>query len=375
MSLLPHPHPHSPQQGASHTPPGGQHPSPAEQAYAQLLQQVQIQQAQIAALSQQAAVAAAAAAQPPPAPAHLGRRMGPSGLKLPTPAPYAGSPTGLDDFVAEMRRQFAYYDFAPKDQVPGIAAFLTGPASDWWTSLSPAAAAGVTDVASFVAALKARFQPVTTADSARATLHSLKQNQLTVNAYIATFRKLMLHLPAMEEGDRIFSFTAGLKPSIAMQLRVHQAQIQTVDQAIEMAARVGSVGEFGALAVAKQGNAGSGSTPMELDALGLDDIEGLEKESTASGASSSSSSSGAGSAPITRDQFQLLLAAMQDRRESRQRPGKERPKFDDGRYRHADLSRAEMDAHFAARTCFECGKTGHRAHACPKKKAAPSQSK
>jgi hypothetical protein len=161
-----------------------------------------------------------------------------------------------------------------------------------------------------------------------------------------------------------------VKPSIAAQLRMQG--VKAVDAAIEMATRIGAQGEFAAITSASAMAHGS-SAPMELDEIG---IEGLEPE-TADGTGASAALS-ADSAPITQAQFAQLLAAMQAGRRARgpnhqqQSPAASASGYrqvEGGRTQYGGLSREVMDAHFAAGTCFECGKAGHQARRCPKKVA------
>ena len=71
---------------------------------------------------------------------------------------------------------------------------LAGDAWDWWAHLGAAAPAGWT---ALVDALRARFQPVTSAETARAKLASLAQGKASVNEYISAFRRLLVAVPTM----------------------------------------------------------------------------------------------------------------------------------------------------------------------------------
>jgi hypothetical protein len=288
--------------------------------------------------------------------------------RLPAPATYEGQASALDEWGVEMEQQYDWYrTHDEKERLRTATAFLRGAARDWWTHLAPADRAAIGTWSALLAALRRRFQPVTTAAMARARLDTLAQGRQSVHEYVAAFRRLLIPLSDMGEADRLHAFTRGLKPAIATQLRVHG--VQMVDAAIEMAVRVGSMNEFAALASASAGAASShGGAPMDLDELG---IEGLEKET------SGHSATGGLDTPVTRAEFQQLLAAMQENRHGRGRPAassEARPassmqRDEGGRLRYADLTQAQMDAHFTAGTCFNCGKAGHRARKCPKKQS------
>jgi hypothetical protein len=212
---------------------------PAAAAQIQQMAQQIAQLQQFAAQQQQiAAAAAAAAAAPAPAPAAAAPRGGP---RLPPPAPFEGSAVKLDDYSADMQQQFSWYAIvADPDKVRFGVGFLRGAARDWWTNLAAGAQPATWD--ELIAALRARFQPVTTAETARAKLHSLSQGKASAHDYISAFRRLLVAVPDMAEADRLFAFTRGLNPAIAMQIRVQG--IATLEQAIAMATRIGGLREI-----------------------------------------------------------------------------------------------------------------------------------
>ena len=336
-------------------------PLTQEQLNAQLVLQLQAMQAQMAHLQQ-----AVPQAVPQAAPRVAEPRMA-------APPTCDGKAAALDGWIAALERQFAWYGYATPAQdaqrIRLATSVLTGDAWDWWSHLAtqPATWTGL------VAAMRARFQPVTSAETARAKLVVLSQGKASVNEYISAFRRLLVAVPTMGEDDRLFHFTRGLRPAIATQLRVHG--VTTLNAAIEMAARVGSIGELAGLAPSAASTAGpsSGSAPMELDALG---IEGLEQETGAVEGSSNPSPVAEG--PSTQALLTQLLAAMQMQR----RPFKAReggapsapsassspsPLHRDasGRLQFGSLTQSQMDAHWTAGTCFHCGKAGHLARKCP----------
>ena len=258
-------------------------------------------------------------------------------------------------------QQFEWYDMADDiERVKFAVAFTEGAAYDWWQHMLPSDRQQIQSYSQLVAHLRKRFQPVTTADSARAAITVLTQGKSSVHAYTMTFRRLLTPLEDMSEADRLFHFLRGLKPSIAVTLRTHG--VDTLDKAISMAARVGSQGEFAAIANGGVA-AAHGAAPMDLDALLA--VEGLEQESDGSASSPSSGSSVA-------HQFQELLAFMKSMRgrgppsssssSSSQRTALGRDS--EGRVKYGNLSREEMDSRFASNACFHCNKPGHRAAQC-----------
>jgi hypothetical protein len=322
-------------------------------------------QAQLAAQAPGAGASVSAAMLPPAARVERPR--------LPSPPMFEGKASALDDWERTMNKQFAWYHTPDSiDRVHFAEAYLCGAADDWWQHLPPATKAGASiSFTAFVGALRQRFQPVTTAEVSRAKLLALSQGKAGVQEYVGAFRRLLTSLSDMSEADRLFHFLRGVKPSIAAQLRMQG--VKTVDAAIEMATRIGAQGEFAAITSASAMAHGS-SAPMELDEMG---IEGREQD-TAGDAGAAVAATATGDTPITQTQFAQLLAVMQDMRRARG-PSQSRlsssalpsgyRREEGGRTQYGGLSREVMDAHFAAGTCFECGKAGHQARRCPKRLA------
>src|SRR5680860_1549368 len=199
-----------------------------QQADMQLLQHIAAAVYQQLSQQQQQAAAAAAAAPRPRAP------------RLPPPAAFEGAASKLDDWVADMLQQFEFYGTAlDADRLRFAAGFLKGSAREWWTAL--ASAARPATWADFVVALRTRFQPVTTAQVARAKIQSLKQGKMSIHDYNSAFRALLISVPQMDEEGRDFNYQRRLDPQIALQLQVHG--INTLEAAIAMASRVGSFGD------------------------------------------------------------------------------------------------------------------------------------
>lgn len=335
--------------------------------------QLMLQQAlnqQQAALQQQmnAAVAAAIAAHVPVAAAPVVAAAPPfaaaRAARLPAPALFEGSSAKLDEFIADIDQQVAWYNLPAAEVARFAAGFMRGAARDWHVTLAPQPA----DWPSLVLALRARFQPVNSAESARTKLLALVQGKQSVNDYIDAFRRLLVRVPTMSDDDRFHQFRRGLRPAIALQIDMQG--ITTLDAAITRAAQIGGRLE-GAQAASSSSGSGSSSgagAPMELD-----NIEGLEGDTNATNAAD---------APITQSQFKLLLAAMQDTRRSGRgagAAGSSSSSSGGGNNRHhggrlyglprmPHLTEDQVKEYMAAGKCFGCGAKDHTSRDCPKRK-------
>jgi hypothetical protein len=241
---------------------------------------------------------------------------------------------------------------------------LRGTALDWWDNLSDPQRQGF-DWNAFELAVRARFQPVNSGDTARAQLDALRQGpKQSVHDYIAAFRRPLPALPEMHEKDRVHCFLAGLLPELRGQLKI--AGVTTLADAIEKASRIGShlqMAAAGSAAPHRDGNA------MDVNALGLyaaTVTEGHDYPTDDEDAA----------APVSRAEFKQLLAAMQHQRDGSgsggSNRGGKRPPFGRGDRRPPPrvhgLSEQEVRKRLDERLCFVCGEAGHRKYDCPENK-------
>jgi hypothetical protein len=342
----------------------GLSPAEQQQQLAEFAQRIQ-QQVQ---LQVQAALAAHSQSPPgggslhPPAPRAPEPRM-------PPPHTFEGRTNTLDTWLAALSRQFAWYGYAsPANDAQRIrfaTGYLSAAAWDWWEHAPSALHTG--SWSDFVDALRKRFQPVTAAETARVQLRRLAQGKSSVHDYVSAFRRLLVSVPSMSEDDRLFQFLQGLQPSISQQLRIHA--VKTVDAAIEMATRIGSLGEFNAaLAAASASSTGSSSaqqpSPMELDAI-LNNIEGLEGETQPSPSAAAGTS-----APVTRAELLELLNAVRDEQRNGGKGYRDHGRRGGapGGPRIPHLSPEQVQQLMRDGKCFGCGSTEHQARKCPKRK-------
>jgi hypothetical protein len=177
--------------------------------------------------------AAAAAAVAPAAP----RRKEP---RLSDLSEYNGaSGDKLDAWLAELRRCARYYQLGGSEAVEFAVVRLRDSADIWWAALSSETQAEISSVEALAAALRGRFQPVTTARVAREKLHALQQGGRHVDDYIAEFQKLHAQVPDMAEPDARAQFMRGLRRELATKLEDADWESMPLVTVISKAARIG----------------------------------------------------------------------------------------------------------------------------------------
>lgn len=170
------------------------------------------------------------------------------------------------------------------------ATFLRDAALDWYVTYQKAVAAGraapFSSWQQMRTAFLQRFSPFDTHELARSRLDKLVQIR-SVAEYASQYTGLMLQLPQMDEGTRTHFFVRGLKPTVRMQVALHQPQ--SLDAAISLAMAVdtmlfsgslAAIGPFGssissgsnvprgsAFSSRPGGSSSSRPTPMELGSL------------------------------------------------------------------------------------------------------------
>ena len=282
--------------------------------------------------------------------------------RLPAPPAYDGrNAGGVDVWLRELRKQFAWYGSsmaADADRIRFGAAHLSGVALDWWESIE-----GKQPVAwaAFEEALRTRFQPANSADAARQLLDRLRQQpRQAVHEYTAEFRRLLLAIPKMEEGDRVYRFVSGLQPRLGGLVRLQAPA--TLADAIALAARVDG------LTVSEGAGAGIGTTlvgehpPGGLGAAAADAMVDVNALSAAEG-SSGQVLALLRSLVATQAEQQAQLNAL--RGGTGYRPQASSSSSSD---RVPNVSGTEIADRRARGACFACGKEGHRKVECPLRK-------
>jgi hypothetical protein len=145
----------------------------------------------------------------------------------------------LDTWLDELSLARMLYELNAREALRFAVSRLRGAALQWWLALGSGAQDAIGSTDALATALRARFQPVTAARTAREQLDKLVQGSRSVNDYISDFQRLRTQLPSMAEEDALYAFERGLRRDLAEKLRVQG--VETVQAAIAMAARVGGL--------------------------------------------------------------------------------------------------------------------------------------
>ena len=287
--------------------------------------------------------------------------------RLPPPPTYDGRTAGgVDGFLRELRKQFAWYAAAMQrdaDRIRFGSSHLSGVALDWWESI---AGNQPQDWKGFEEALRTRFQPVNSADAARALLDKLRHApRQPVHEYTAEFRRILVALPKMDEGDRVYRFLCGLQPRLAGLVRL-QAPTRLAD-AIAFAARVdgltsSEVSSFPSSSSSPPGGSTEGG-PSPSEPMDVNNIEEIEVSSMAGVASAIQALVAA-----QQQQGALLyaLSAGRSTSSSSSSGGLRQPRSSSALV--PNVTAGQIQDRRERGACFACGKEGHRKADCPANK-------
>lgn len=146
----------------------------------------------------------------------------------------------LDEWLAELRLTTRLHRLSPLDTVSFGVSRLRGAALLWWQAMSDAEQDTYTSLDMLSAALRKRFQPITTARVARTQLHALRQGMRHINDYIADFQRISAQIGTeLSTHEAMYAFEQGLRTDLAEKLRIEG--VTTLQAAIETVARIGGL--------------------------------------------------------------------------------------------------------------------------------------
>jgi hypothetical protein len=268
----------------------------------------------------------------------------------------------LDEWLQELEAAADLYELNAREACKFGVSRMRGTARQWWLSLGAGEKQQLTTLDTLAAALRARFQPITTAETARAQMDALRQGARHVNEYIAEFQRLSTQIGAeLGAGEARHAFLRGLRADIAEKLRV--AGVDSLSSAIAMAARIGTL--TAAAAGAQRGNP-SGAAVYQMDAGGYSAAQPSLDERLAdmqAALNALQSQQAYGTVPQTQRSFPPFRGGRggQAGRGGRSAGGSSSRPLPAIPGVPADVIRQRWDA----RLCLRCGDDGHRAVACP----------
>ena len=304
-----------------------------------------------------AAAAAAEQLAPPAAPQSRFARKEPRATDL---QEYDGaSGAKLDDWLKQLAMAARLYHLNAQEAVDFAGSRLRSAALDWWLALSTDELAAIADREALGTALRARFQPVTAARTAREQLDKLQQGSRGVNEYIADFQRLttQIGMASLGQENALHAFERGLRRELAMELR--KQGVTTLQEAIALAARVGGLMQSSA---AQPGRS-------SLNQMDIDNGEQPPKEiwQALLNAMQSRDTSGMGAKTqthrgYTQERERNAGGAGRGGARGGGRGGRFAPR---GPPTVPGVPGHVVQRRWDAQQCLRCGEGGHNSHACP----------
>lgn len=278
--------------------------------------------------------------------ASLGAGAGASrtrGARPPALAIYSGIGS-LDSFFSAVTQQSEFLEItADADKIRLAAVHLGGTALGLWQAIEKADRPASWDA--FTTLLQARFQPITSKETARSNLLTISQGRSPIGAYVAEFSRLKQIVTDMDEATLQHLFMRGLNESTRNTIRSQPMQ-PALKEAMVMAVRIGTPMQ------SANASSSSSSTAMDLSMMESDETE----------------EQGAEQRIVT-----AVLAAMDVRAaygrgngSGARGSGDDRQRRDPPRIK--GLSPKEVSSFMDANRCFGCAEIGHSSRNCPTKK-------
>jgi hypothetical protein len=268
----------------------------------------------------------------------------------------------LDDWLKQLAMTTRLYHLTAQEAVDFAGSRLRGAALDWWLALGDSELAAIADREALAAALRARFQPITAARTAREQLDKLQQGGRGINEYIADFQRLttQIGMSSLGQENALYAFERGLRRELAVELR--KQGVATLQEAIALTARVGGLMQ-------------SSAAPQSRQSLSQMDVDDGGDEQPPKGV------------------WQALLNAMQSqgssdmgaKTQTQRGYSQEREQRGGGRGGRGGQSggrggrfgmrsgppvvpgvpESVVRERWHAQQCLRCGQGGHQRHACP----------
>ena len=160
-------------------------------------------------------------------------------VKVPSPEKYNGrrEPDAIRSWLYEITNYATFHGITEAQTIALIPFYLEGTAASWWAAKRVAREIPLT-WAAVETMFNAEFLPQNYVNRLRTRLYNLRQNT-SVAAYSATFRQIILNLPAMDQGLLVHLYLQGLKPQT--RLEVELCAPETLNEAEVQALRVDDI--------------------------------------------------------------------------------------------------------------------------------------
>jgi hypothetical protein len=259
----------------------------------------------------------------------------------------------LDDWLKQLAMAARLYHLTAQETVDFAGSRLREAALDWWLALSEEELAAITDRDALAAALRARFQPVTAARTAREQLDKLQQGSRGINEYIADFQRLatQIGMASLGQENALHAFERGLRRELAVELR--KQGVATLQEAIALTARIGGL---------MQSNAAPQNRQSQLHQMDVDDDGSagrLDRIEAALNAMATRNTDGRGAKTQMHQGYTQQRGGRGGARGGRGGFRPRGPPVVPGVPDHV------VSARMQAGQCVRCGQDGHRSPACP----------
>ena len=142
------------------------------------------------------------------------------------------------EWIFQMELYLNMMDNAPR-RVPFATTYFRGPAATWWfnkfSSATQEEIQTLGDWNTFIAIVKAEYEPVNPIRIARRNLDKIQQ-KYSVQQYVKEFREITQQIPGITAEELLHRFINGLKPLV--QKEVDKTEPATLEQAIRLAEKI-----------------------------------------------------------------------------------------------------------------------------------------
>jgi hypothetical protein len=110
-------------------------------------------------------------------------------------------------------------------RVAVASSYLKESAFSWWENLCRQSHPATRNWMAFTIALRERFQPLAASRTARAQLHNLRQDSMSVAEYSNKFYSLIQLIPDMSEADQVENYIRGLRNKLAREVDLQDPKV------------------------------------------------------------------------------------------------------------------------------------------------------